>query len=59
LGCSASGGISDGEHSNDGADDDRGCAGAASANQGVTVLVIGFHADSGHGEVGAVDGDHG
>lgn len=59
LGCSASGGIGDGEHSDDGADDDRSCAGAASADQGIALLVIRLHADSGHGEVGAVDGDHG
>ncbi len=56
--CSG-GGVGDCEHGDDGADDDGGGSGALCADQGVAVAVVGFHADGGHGEVGAVDGDHG
>lgn len=55
----AGGGVGDGEHGDDGADDDRDGAGAARPDQWVAVLVVGFHGYGGHGEVGAVDGDHG
>lgn len=59
LRCGTRGGVGDCEHGDDGTDDDRGGPGAFGADQGVAVAVIGFHADGGHGEVGAVDGDHG
>ncbi len=59
LRCGAGCGVGDCEHGYDGADDDGGGAGAARADQGVAVMVVGFHADGRHGEVGAVDGDHG
>ena len=59
LGSGAGGGVGDCKHGDDGADDDGGGAGAASADEWVAVLVVGFHGDGGHGEVGAVDGYHG
>ena len=59
LGSGAGGGVCDCKHGDDSADDDGGGACAAGADEGVAVLVVGFHGDGGHGEVGAVDGDHG
>lgn len=59
LGCGSGGGVSDCEHGDDGADNDRGGSRAFRADQGVAVAVVGFHADGGHGEIGAVDGNHG
>lgn len=59
LGCGAGGRVRDREHGHYGADDDAGCARAAGADQGVAVPVVRLHAYGGHGQVGAVDGDHG
>ena len=58
LGGGASGCVCDGEHGDDCTYDDRGGPGASGADQGVAVVVIGLHADGGHGQVCAVDGDH-
>lgn len=55
----AGGGVGDGEHGDDGADDNGDGAGATRADQRVAVLIVWFHGYGGHGEVGAVDGDHG
>ena len=49
LGSGAGGGVCDCEHCDDGADDDGGGAGTAGADEGVAVLVVGFHGDGGHG----------
>ena len=59
LGSGAGGSVCDCEHCDDCADNDRGGAGAAGANERVAVLVVGFHGNGGHGQVGAVDGYHG
>ena len=59
LSCGAGRGVSDCEHGDDGADDDGSRTGAASTDQRVAVFVIGLHGHGGHGQVGAVDGDHG
>lgn len=59
LGRSARSRVGDCEHSNDGADDDGSRTSAASADQRVALVVVGFHGDGGHGQVGAVDGYHG
>ena len=58
LGCGSGGGVGDCEHGDDGANDDGCGSGAFCADQGIAVAVVGFHADGGHGEVGAIDGDH-
>ena len=59
LGSSAGGRVGNCEHGDDGAEDDGRGAGAVGSNQGVAFAVVRFHADGRHGEVGAVDGDHG
>lgn len=59
LGRGSGGGVGDCEHGDDGADNDGGGSRAFRADQGVAVAVVGFHADGGHCEVGAVDGNHG
>ena len=55
----AGGSICDCEHCDDRADDNGGCARAAGADKWVAVPVVGLHRDGGHGEVCAVDSDHG
>lgn len=59
IGGGTGGGVGDGDEGDDGADDDGGLAGAACADQWVALVVVGLHADSGEGQVGAVDGDDG
>lgn len=59
LGSSAGGGIGDSKESYDSSEDDRSGTRAACAEERVAMLVIGLHGNSGHGEVGAVNGDHG
>lgn len=54
VGCGTGGSIGDGHKGDDCADDDGGFAGAAGADERVALVVVGFHADCGHGEVGAV-----
>lgn len=57
----ACGCVCDRQHGDDGAYD-YGCGAggaAAAADQRVAGSFVGFHADGGHGQVGAVDGDHG
>jgi hypothetical protein len=55
----AGGGVCDGYESDDCTDDDGCFAGAAGADERVALVVVGFHADGGEGQVGAVDGDDG
>jgi hypothetical protein len=52
---SASSGICAGDESDNCADEDGGLSGSGRADERVAVLVIGFHGDSGEGEVGAVN----
>ena len=59
LRCGAGGCVGDCEHGDDGAEDDGGGAGAAGADQGVAVFIVGFHGDSREGQVRTVDGYHG
>ena len=56
---SASGGISDCEHGDDSANDNRNGASATSTNERVALFVVRLHGHGRHDEVGAVDGDHG
>lgn len=56
--CACSG-VGDRQHRHNCADDDGCLACALSTNQGIAMLVVGFHGDGGHGEVRAVDGNDG
>lgn len=59
LGRGTGGGVGNGEHGDDGTNDDGGRASASGTDQGVAITVVGFHRYGRHGQVGAVDGDHG
>ena len=51
--------VGDGEHRDDGAEDDGKGARAVGADDGVALLVVGLHTNGREGQVGAVDGNHG
>ena len=59
LGGGAGGGVGNGEHGDDGTDNNGGCACASCTDQGVAIAVVGLHGNGRHSQVGAIDGDHG
>lgn len=59
VGCSASSGVGHRQEGENGTHDDGGSASATSANQGVALVVIRLHGNSGQSQVSAVDTDKG
>ena len=58
LGSSPSRGVRNSRHRDNGTQDNAGRPGASRTDQGVTVVVIGFHGHGRHGQVCAVNRHH-
>jgi hypothetical protein len=59
VGCCARCRVGHGDEGDNGADDDRGLACAACADERVALVIVGLHADCRQGKVGTVDCDNG
>lgn len=59
LNSRARGGVGNGQEGKHGAENDAGGSRALGAHKWVAQLVVGLRGYGGHGQVGAVDGDHG